>query len=167
MTHNFWGPEDGNIFGDIVVGHGNVVGTGIDALLYGHPHSDDGVVLVPDGDRTVSIIGPGAMLRNTIAEHDVTRRPKIAITAHDSDGNHEVITAAIPHAAPELVFDLEKHERVKKERAAEERFILELSRLQATTKSPEEILESAGERFSPRVLTRTREFLAAAEAEVA
>jgi len=46
LTHNHWGPADTTIAGEPVIAHHRIRNTGIDVLLYGHPHSDDGVTEV-------------------------------------------------------------------------------------------------------------------------
>lgn len=167
MTHNYWGPSDGNFHGDPVVGHHRAKDIGAEIILYGHPHTYDGAVEVEGTDGITTIVGPGALIRGTLAETDVKRKPMIMVSAHESDGSYQVVLAQIPHEKAEDVFDLEKHERVKKEKAVQERFIQELTKLQTHVKSPEEYFSAATAKFPTRVVSRAKSYYLSAEGELA
>ena len=166
MTHNFWGPVDAMFQAEPILGHHHAAGTGANVILYGHPHTFDGTTEVEDGDYHVSVVGPGALIRGTIAEKDVRREPRIAITAFNEDGTHEVMFVKIPHEPAESVFDLEQHERVRRERTIQERFVRSLEELQTAQKKPEDILAQAERKVPMAVVTLARSYLTQAEAEV-
>lgn len=167
MTHNHWGPGDSTFHGDPIVGHRHVVGTGADVVLYGHPHTYDGTVEVEEGNRKISIVGPGALVRGTLAEHDVTRKPMIAVIAHNSDGSHEVVLVPVPHEPPEAVFDSVAHERKKRQKKVEEQFVQQLSLMSQKAKTPEEILTALADKTSARILALVKQYYTIAEQEVA
>lgn len=166
MTHCNWGQADGALRGDPIVGHHRVLGTGVDVMFYGHPHTDDGVAELDDDGRKVWIAGPGAFTRGTIAEHDVNRQPKILVAVFHADKPHEVITVPIPHEPADKVFDLVGHARVRQIRDAEERFVQALSRIDAQAKTPEEVLAAAADRTPAKVVARTRQYITMAESMV-
>lgn len=166
MTHCNWGPNDGALRGDPIVGHSRVLGTGVDVMCYGHPHTDDGIVELEDNGRLVRIVGQGAFTRGTLAEHDVTRQPKIALAVFHSDKDHEVLTVPIPHEPVDKVFDLATHTKVRQQKDAEERFIKALASLDAQSNSPEEVIAAAADRTPARIVARAQQYYTAAEAEV-
>lgn len=162
MTHCFWGPADGESHGEVVVGHRNVVGTGIDVMLYGHPHSFDGIVEV----EGCHIVGPGSLIRGTIAEHDVTRKPAIMVATFTEKG-HKVETAPIPVRPAEDVLNLEAAKREKKVKEANEAFVDALASMEHTGKSSDELLDEAASSGTPaNVVARSRELLLIADQEV-
>lgn len=167
MTHNHWGPADSNFHGDPIVGHRHVIGTGADVVLYGHPHTYDGTVEVEEGSRKISIIGPGALVRGTLAEHDVNRKPMIAVVAHNADGTHEIVLVPVPHEPPEMVFDTVAHDRKKRQKKVEEMFVQQLSLMSQKAKTPEEILSALVDKTSARILALTKQYYTIAEQEVA
>jgi hypothetical protein len=127
----------------------------------------DGAIEVEDEEGPVSVVGPGALIRGTLAETDVKRKPMIMVSAHNPDGTYQIVLAQIPHEKAEEVFDLEKHERVKKEKAVQERFIYELTKLQSQTKKPEDYFDAAIAKFPGRVVSRAKQYYLAAEGELA
>ena len=159
MTHNYWGPNDGLAHADPIVGHNNIIGTGADVILYGHPHTDDGVVEVMDGDWSTKIVGPGAMTRGTIAEVDTQRKPKIAVMIFYNDKPADVLTVPIPHEPAEKVFDMVRHARQRSEKRAEEQFIDALKATHNKMRSPEEILTAAEDKTPVRVVALTRQYM--------
>jgi DNA repair exonuclease SbcCD nuclease subunit len=166
MTHCNWGPNDGNAMGDVVLGHHRVLGTGIDLMFYGHPHTDDGITQLDDGDRVVRIVGPGAFTRGTIAESDVKREPKVMVSFFHQDGTIEVLTPAIPHEPAEQVFDMEEHSRVKRVRDVTKKFVQTLQALDVKGQTIPEILEEVKSKTSPSVLERCRYYCSQAEASI-
>lgn len=168
MTHNHWGPKDGVLHSEPILGHQQAANTGIDVVLYGHPHTYDGCHTISDGHGEVTVVGPGALIRGTLAEHDTQRIPRIALMVFNPDGSHKVSAVPIPCEPADQVFDLVKHERQKKEKKAQEKFIDELKKTTAATKSPEEVLKTieAEDQTTPQVLELVKSFLIQAEAEV-
>lgn len=126
-------------------------------------NTDDGVVELIDEDRKISIVGPGAFTRGTLAEIDIHRQPKIFIAAFKPDGAHEVITVPIPHEAADKVFDFVGHSRVKKEKEAEEKFVKALATTNLQLRTTEEVLVSVAATIPPGVISRFRNYCTKAE----
>lgn len=166
MTHSFWGSEDGINMGEPVVGHLRVRETGANVLLYGHPHTFDGEVKVQDREGQISIVGPGALIRGTLAEHDIYRQPKVVVMIFYADGTHKNLLVTIPHEAAEKVFDLERHERQKEEKQVQLRFIQELQNLNVIKPTSKDIFSKVEENTPRGVVTRAQQFITQAEAEV-
>jgi len=166
MTHCHWGPVEGQINGEPIVAHYLATEAGATVHMYGHPHTNDGVSLIQGPDGPISIVGPGALIRGTLAEHDVNRQPNIMIAAFNGDGTHECVLVPIPHEPAEVVFDLEKHERQRQERVREERFVQQLRTLTPETTDPEQLLVAASDRTPARVLMKTRSFIEEATIEM-
>jgi predicted phosphodiesterase len=166
MTHCNWGPNDGILRSDPIIGYHHLRGTGIDTMIYGHPHTDDGVTQIEDEGRTITIVGPGALVRGSIAEHDVNRQPKIAITLFNPNGDQQTMTVAVPHEPADKVFDLEKHERAKRERTAAEKFIQVLQATQTQARRPEEVIAAAAENTPEPVVALARHYHTIAAAEI-
>lgn len=166
-THSWWGPVDTINRGQPVCSYNHLKGTGIDIMLYGHPHTCDGVMRVQDDSGQLSVVGPGAFVRGTVAEHDINREPKVAILVFNSDGTRDVKLVSIPHESAEIVFDLERHNRVKREAEVEEKFVEECKKLGQTSKSLKEVLSAVdGKGFPPNVFTLVRQYLTRAEGDV-
>jgi len=166
MTHNFWGLQASVIMGEPVLAHNSIREIGADICLFGHPHVFDGEVIVQDSGGQISIVGPGALLRGTLAEHDINRVPKIVVMIFKADGTHEVIFTSIPHEPAEKVFDLESHERQKTQKRVEERFIKELQSLETRSVKMEDVIVAAEEKTPAAVIQKARSFLTQAETEI-
>lgn len=165
MVHGWVGPVETTSHGEPVTSYSSVRGTGIDCLLYGHPHCLDGVNYTTDDSGQIPIVGPGAFIRGTIAEHDVNRKPMIAVFLFRSNGTRDVRLVAVPHEPSDKIFD---HKAVLEEKETEERemkFIQECRQIQTEIISLDSLLESASANgTNPRVVTLTREFLTRAKA---
>jgi hypothetical protein len=166
MSHCWWGPVDTINRGEPVVGHLQLRGTGINVMIYGHPHTYDGVVTVQDDEHQCSVAGPGAFIRGTLAEHDVHRKPMISVMIFNSDGTHEVKMVPVPHEAPEQVFDEAGHKRKKQEEEVQARFVQELKDMNLEQDTPENLLKKAEDGGTPLgVVLRSRQYLVKAKAE--
>lgn len=164
LTHCWWGPTDGVNRGEPLIGYDNIKNTGIDVMMYGHPHTLDGVMQVQDDYGQCFIVGPGAFIRGTLAEHDVTREPKIAIMVFKEDGTHEVKLVSVPHLPSDQVFDLERHKRVRREQEVETQFIQELSQVNTENQTLEQLLETSPSSGTPlEVIALARQYILQAE----
>jgi Icc-related predicted phosphoesterase len=163
LTHCWWGPVDGVNRGEPLVGYNSVADTGIDIMMYGHPHTMDGINKIQDSFGQSLIIGPGAFIRGTLAEHDVNRQPMINVMFFYEDGTHSALLVAVPHDPPAKVFDLAKHQKVKKEAEVETQFIQELSKIDTKDQTLEQLLEKAGQGTPPQVLSLAKQYITLAE----
>lgn len=160
LTHCFWGPTDGVHYEAPVVGHQAVLGTGIDTMLYGDPHTDDGVFVLHDEDGQKFVTGPGALIRGTIAESDVEREPKIAVMGFNPDGTHKTVNVPIPHRPASEVFDFESHGRQKKQKEITEQFVEKMNTLKVDTQTPDTALEQAQTQGTPaEIVGRARKLI--------
>jgi hypothetical protein len=166
LTHNHWGVSDGLIMGEQITGHSRILGTGIDVLVYGHPHTYDGEFILDDEQGQVSVIGPGALIRGTLAEHDTGREPKFVVSIFKSNREIKNILVTIPHEPSEVVFDLEKHESQKNEKRIQDRFITELRNLSTNSVNLEDLLDSASSRCSAAIIDKTKKFILDSETEL-
>lgn len=166
MTHNHWGPNDAFMRGEPVTSHAHVRDTGADIVVYGHPHTFDGTSEVEDQHGTVLVAGPGSMVRGTIAEHDISRQPRIALCAFEPDGEKTVLMVPIPHAPAEDVFHLERHEHEKAAKMAAERFVQKLQETQLQSADPEEIFSRVEGSTPANIVSTARQYMAMAESEL-
>lgn len=167
LTHCWWGPTDGVNRGEPLIGYDNIKNTGIDVMMYGHPHTEDGIMQVQDDYGQCHIVGPGAFIRGTLAEHDVNRQPKIAIMAFMEDGTHTVRLVSVPHLPADQVFDLVKHQRARRESEVETQFIHELSQIDTSDQTLEQLLTSAEGNGTPtQVVSLSRQYLTMAAEEM-
>jgi hypothetical protein len=164
QTHCWWGPADGINRGEPLVGYDNIKDTGIDIMIYGHPHSLDGVMQVQDSRGQSFIVGPGAFIRGTLAEHDTKREPKISISIFENDGTHRVMLVSVPHQPADVVFNFEKHTRMKKEVEVRAQFVKELGQVEGDGQTLEDIFTKAAESSTPpEVIARARQYITQAE----
>ena len=140
MAHGFFGPTAGSAYGEAISAYGSILGTGIDVLQYGHPHTFDGEVILDEAGEKRAILGPGALIRGTLAEHDINRKPAISIMEFRSDG-FDCKFAAVPHKAASEVFDLVKHRKQAREDVQHTRFVEALRRVDPETLTIEGLLE--------------------------
>jgi len=167
MTHCFWQPAPGEDRGEVVIGYEEALNTGINVHAWGHPHSLDGVHELNDQEGKVIGHGPGALVRGTLAEHDTSRKPMFSVIIFDENPNkNKVILVPVPHEPAEKVFDLERHKRVKEEKAAETKFIEELQKTFVGGRTLEEVTTSATATSLPAVVTLVRQYYTQAEAQI-
>lgn len=168
LTHCFWGPGDSTHQGmEPIVGHLNVANTGIDVMLAGHAHVDNGVVQVQSATGHHHVVEPGAMMRGSISTVDIDRKPKLALSVFRESGEVETITVVIPHQEFGEVFEVERHQDKKQTLVKDEKFISSLKGLNITRKSLFEVLDQVQEQgTSPEVVGKARQLLLLAEAEV-
>lgn len=157
MTHCHWSDRDGDVEGSKAYGTHWLLGTGIDVNHFGDPHRFDGTIVLQDGDRRISLVGPGALFRGTLAEHDTARVPTVGVTSFLPDNTYEVIYVAIPHEPAERVFDLEAHHRKIKTKKINSIFSETLQHLLAQKVDLDRLLSDSG--AEQRVLLMTREYL--------
>jgi hypothetical protein len=124
----------------------------------------DGVSTIQDDYGQPSIVGPGAFIRGTLAEHDVTRQPMIAVIVFNENGTHQIKLVAVPHLPAEQVFDLEKHKKVRREAEVETQFIQELGMIDTNGQTLAQLMETAelGGTPSP-ILMMSRQYITRAE----
>jgi DNA repair exonuclease SbcCD nuclease subunit len=166
MTHSYWGENSGYHYSEPVIGYSQIHGTGIDVMLISHDHTCHGVQIVQESNGTLSyVVGPGALLRGTIAEKDVRREPKMAVLGMDSKGAHEIFLVTIPHRPADEVFDFEEKEKTKKRKDDDLVFIEECRKLNLTKPTMEVLLSSILTEgiMSPRIAALTRDYLLRAE----
>jgi hypothetical protein len=164
LTHGWWGPTETTNRGEPVTPHDAV--KGIDAMVYGHPHTLDGITYVQDETSNIPIIGPGAFIRGTIAEHDVNRKPQIAVLVFKSNAPSQVMLVAVPHEPPEKVFNLEGRKRQQAAQDVQMQFIAECRQLETTALTIEALMASAAANgTSSRAINLAREFIVRAQAK--
>jgi predicted phosphodiesterase len=160
LTHCWWGPSTGTNMGEPLIGYNELSNTGIDVLMYGHPHTLDGVISLQDDYGSQFLVGPGAFIRGTLAEHDVNREPKIMIATFEADGVFDVKLVSVPHQKASEVFDLSGHQKQKREEADHASFIRELQETLQKELSPEDILESpTAKNTDPEVVALVRQYI--------
>ncbi len=110
LTHCFWGDTTGTIYGEPVVGVEEAVGTDFDVVAHGHDHRCFGVRWVESlMHPPVAVVGPGALLRGSLAEEDVQRQPMVAVMRFTPGHRPDVQLEVVPCEAAAVVFDLARH----------------------------------------------------------
>lgn len=123
MTHNHWGEQHGYDAKHIHrTGKYLLLGTGIDVCHYGDPHTFDGVEWLEDGTHRTALVGPGAFIRGTLAEHDINRQPCFSVFRFFDD-RCEIEMVPIPHEPSDQVFNLERHVAEKKRAEYQSKFM--------------------------------------------
>jgi len=140
LAHGFFGPTAGTAYGEGITPYTAILGTGIDALQYGHPHTFDGEVVLEEDGRKRVVLGPGALLRGTLAEHDVNRKPAISVIEFTAAG-FECKFTSVPHKPAAEVFDLVKHKKQAREQVHHTRFVEALRRVDPEGLTIEALLE--------------------------
>lgn len=165
LTHGYWADGDSEEHGEPVLAHSRLLGTGIEVAVWGHPHRFEGINKVPSGDRVIYNVGPGALMRGTLAEHDTTRTPRMVVARFHGDGGVEVDLEQIPCEPAEHVFDLAKHERIKRQRKIRERSVEILKELNFRGTDLESLVESQAGSVPPGVLKFVNHYLNLAQQE--
>ena len=93
MVHALTEPKAGDLGGEKIFAFKDFSGLGVQVLLPGHYHKNQGVHQV--GDMVVA--HPGAVVRGTLHYEDLSRKPTVAIVHVDESGCHaeevELVTA--------------------------------------------------------------------------
>ncbi len=163
MTHNHWGEREGQDEHLIQrTAKSLLIGTGIDVCHYGDPHTFDGVEWIQDVDHNIALVGPGAFIRGSLAEHDVTRKPMIVVMVFRTNQPPEIKMVPVPHLPVEEVFNLEQHKKEKQRKVTQDRFVSSMKTLTAEVRSVDKLLSGVEVQTSPRVLDIVRQHLQAA-----
>jgi hypothetical protein len=167
MLHCHVGPQDGEQHGEPVVAYRRIAESGLDLCLVGHPHTYGGIhwETAPDG-RPVAIVEPGALVRGTLAEHDVQRQPHIMVATFAADGTWQVRCEPVPCRPAAEVLDLAEHHRTVTERRARTSFLDVLRATPTTQVEPAQVLTQLGTASPVPVLQRAEQFLLEAESEL-
>jgi DNA repair exonuclease SbcCD nuclease subunit len=164
LSHAYWGEKGGEHYGEPVTAYGDIEGTGIDVLIFGHDHSCNGIHPVETDEGFKYVVGPGAFVRGTIGETDLWREPKIVVLGMESAGHHEITLVSVPHQPADEVFNLDLQAQRKRKRDREMMFIEECRKIECKSPTIEVVLASMVDRnfISPRVIPLVREYISRA-----
>lgn len=111
-----------DFFGEPVFRYQDLVSDdGPDVFCFGHWHKDQGVVEI--GGKT--FVNQGAVSRGALTNENIQRRPKVSLLEATPTGIR-VVELPLMVAPAEDVFDFDKKERVERESASIDQFIVEL-----------------------------------------
>lgn len=125
LLHAYASPIPGKLFREEIFGYRDFTHLGPDVFVFGHYHIDQGVSEV-DGKWFINI---GSLSRGTLTDERLDHKPQVGVieVLVDQDiTTHKITTHHIKIKPPEEIFDLQKHEEVKKEHQAIEQFVEKL-----------------------------------------
>lgn len=137
---------------------------GDDIFLLGHFHKDQGIERLSFAGKEKIFINIGSISRGSISTDDIDRVPKISLVSVDKcdDGNLNIDTEIIPlDVKPsEEVFDLDTHEREKKENKEAEEFVDKLKEEMSEVSKNDDIREEVEKmNIDKEVMSKVRFFL--------
>lgn len=128
VGHFFAGPVGGDYWGNYRAGYPELSETETDIYVLGHFHHDQGIQEVNE----THFVNLGSLTRGALDDDNLTRDIKIGLIKmewHEKERHFErnLSSIRLPVKPPEEIFDLVKHEEIKKEREVMNSFVVELN----------------------------------------
>jgi hypothetical protein len=139
--HVYASPRGGKLHATKVYSYAEIGVTGHDLYLFGHYHTDNGTTHLPNGQVFVNV---GSVSRGDYGDDNVNRQPNCCLVTITKDGTQVSIdTEVIPlKCKPSAeVFDLEKKEKLAKQKIDTEAFVQELQIASENTEGTKPITE--------------------------
>ena len=124
--HVYASSKGGKLHTTKVYSYAEIGSTDHDLYLFGHYHADNGVVRNKDGQVFVNV---GSVSRGDYGDENLNRQPNCCLITITKDNNKitvETLVIPIECKASTEVFDLEKKEKLAKQKVDTEAFVQEL-----------------------------------------
>lgn len=129
-AHVYSSPKGGDLFGTKIFSYKEMSVTDHDIYLLGHYHPDQGVVDTSFLKERQTFVNVGSLSRGDYGDENVGRKPKCVIVTISKDGEGNVTWGVeqvlVPIKPPEAVFDLERKEKIAKQKVEAAAFVADL-----------------------------------------
>lgn len=128
--HIYSAPLGGKLFGTRIYSYEDLAVTGHDIYLMGHYHADNGVTQTREyTDKEQTFVNIGSLSRGDYGDETVSRTPKCCLVTIKKEKGKSTITykvIAVRSKPASEVFDLDKKEKIEKQKVETAAFVQEL-----------------------------------------
>lgn len=134
LAHAFASLDGGDFFGHKVLSYHDLKKFPVDIWVFGHWHIDQEIEILENNNQDRVFVNVGAISRGSYSYENIRRNPAVGLVefGFDKDGKKEITKVEkipLKVASFEDVFDVEKHENIKRKDKEISEFVTQLAKV--------------------------------------